>query len=248
MRRAPSGAAIEIFDTIDSTNREALRRASGGPVSPQWIIARRQSAGYGRRGSQWLQQEGDLAATLLFTPDVPAERFAEYSFIGGLAVADALLRHAPRAPFSLKWPNDVLVSGAKIAGLLFELTGPPAAAPALAFGMGVNIVSAPQGVDYPTARLADLVDPPPAATQLAETIDEIFAFWRARHAEEGFARIRTEWLARADRLGETIRVRLHDRVIEGVFQNLDSTGALILDCPEGRQTIAAGAVMRPAGR
>lgn len=242
-RTLQSGARIEIFDALDSTSLEAKRRAAEGEAGPLWIVALRQTAGYGRRGAQWRQQEGDVAATFLFRESAPVETLPQLSFVAALALDEAIRRHAPAAPLTLKWPNDALAGGGKIAGLLLELIA--AAPPLVALGVGVNVVSAPAGLDYPTARMLDFAAAPPSPRAFVDTVDEAFAAWRGRWRDEGFDTIRAAWLARAAGLGETIRVRLAGETIEGVFADLDLDGALILDCGGARRTISAGAVLAP---
>jgi BirA family biotin operon repressor/biotin-[acetyl-CoA-carboxylase] ligase len=239
-----SGARVEIFDTIDSTSLEAKRRAAMGEAGPVWFLAHRQTAGYGRRGSTWRQSDGDLAATLLFRPTVKAECLPQLSFVAALAVADAISRFSPKAQLSIKWPNDVLSAGAKIAGVLLEFVASP---PLIALGVGVNIVSSPSGLDYPTARLIDLTAPsaPPRPRDFLATFDEVFTAWRQRWESDGFAPVRAEWLSRADKIGKRIRVQLPGEIVEGAFQDLDLDGALILDCNGVRRSIAAGAVLPP---
>lgn len=240
--RKPS--RIEVFPTLDSTSLEAKRRASLSEAGPLWIVALKQTAGYGRRGTAWEQSEGDIAATFLFRPEAPPERSPELSFVAALAIADAVSRFAPRAPLTFKWPNDLLASGAKLAGLLLELVGE---APLVALGAGVNVVSAPQGLAYPAARLIDFMDgPPPAPRAFVETLDETFAFRRRQWREEGFAPIRAEWLDRAQGKGRPIRIETPAGVAEGVFEDLDLSGALILNSHGERRVIAAGAVLPPA--
>lgn len=246
MTALPSGARLEIFETLDSTCLEAKRRAAAGAKGPLWIAALYQSAGYGRRGSHWLQQNGDVAATFLFHPDASGERLPELSFVAALAVFDAIRRFAPAAPLSLKWPNDILANGKKIAGLLLELAGAPGS-PVVMLGVGVNIVSAPQGLDYPTARLIDFTSGPPHPRIFVETLDETVKAQREVWEKTGFAAIRSEWLARAAHLGERIKVQLPAETVEGVFIDLDLSGALILDCDGNRRTIAAGAVLPASG-
>ncbi|MCB2114662.1 MAG: biotin--[acetyl-CoA-carboxylase] ligase [Parvularculaceae bacterium] len=240
-----SGSSIEIFETLDSTSLEAKRRALSGARGPVWIIALKQTAGYGRRGSAWTQAEGDLAATLLFEPDAPAERIAELSFVSALGVYDAVRRCAPDAPVAVKWPNDILLGGAKIAGLLLELIA-AGRAPVVALGVGINIVSAPQGLAYPSARLIDhsrIRVPDPRG--LVSIVDECLFAWLDIWRRGGFAAIRNEWLGKAASLGETITVSLPGETIEGVFADLDLSGALILDCAGVRRKIAAGAILPP---
>lgn len=240
-----SGARLEVYDQLDSTSLEAKRRAAAGEFGPLWLVALRQTSGYGRRGSAWVQREGDVAATLLFRPAVAPEILPQLSFVAGLAVADAIARFAPAAGLSLKWPNDVLAGGGKIAGVLLELIGAPPTPPLIALGIGVNILSAPDGLDYPSSRLIDFAAAPPHPPAFVETLDETFSAWRRRWEQQGFADIRAEWLSRASGVERRIRVRLPDEVVEGVFRDLDLAGALILDCDGERRTIAAGAVLPP---
>lgn len=247
--RFKSGAALHLFDQLDSTSAEVKRRAAqgaGDPFSPPfWIVALEQTAGYGRRGREWRQAVGDFAGTLALRPAGGVEAFGEISFIAGLAVADAVSACGVPDAVSLKWPNDLLVGRAKLAGLLLELIETPTG-PALAVGVGINIVSRPDIPDYPTARLGDLVDETPAPAALAGRIDD--AFWR-RYADwrgNGFAPVRRAWLDRAAGLGGPIDVRLADRTISGVFSGIDEKGALLLDTGTAQIAVNAGDVFFPA--
>lgn len=238
-----SGARVEIFDTLDSTSLEAKRRAASGETGPLWIIALEQTSGYGRRGAAWVQEHGDVAATFLFRPDAPAADLPQLSFVAALAVADAIGRLAC-APLTLKWPNDILANGGKLAGILLELVGPEP--PLIALGIGVNVVSAPSKLDYPTARLLDLVEgAPPHPRAFVQAIDEAFEVRRRKWEKEGFADVRREWLERAERRGRSVKVKLPGETLEGVFEDLDSTGALVLDLGGERRTIAAGSILAP---
>ncbi len=243
MRPLRSGAVIEVFGELDSTSLEAKRRAHAADRAV-WIVALRQTSGYGRRGAAWRQSEGDVAATLLFPTSAAIETLPQLSFVAALATFDAIQRYAPSARLTLKWPNDVLADGKKIAGLLLELIGTPPRQ-LVAIGVGVNIVAAPVLAEYATARMIDYCSPPPPPRDFVETLDETFCAWRARWEAEGFAEIRNEWLGRAARLGERIQVRLPAETVEGVFRDLDSEGNLILELPTGRRAIAAGAILPP---
>lgn len=237
MARLPSGTAIEIFDTLDSTSAEAKRRAESGEAGPLWFLALTQTAGYGRRGRNWDQRAGDFAGTLLFKPDAPPQSWGQISFIVALALAGVFDEVMPEEKIALKWPNDVLVDGGKCAGILLENLGAH-----LAIGVGVNIVTAPEGLPYKVARLVDRAAPCPAPEKLAERLDHHFwTFYRLWRAE-GFAPIRGQWLARAAGLGGEITVRLPNEEFSGVFEGMDDSGALILRSPAGKRTIAAGDV------
>src|ERR1043166_8409052 len=124
---AASGARLLSLDEVGSTNAEAFARARAGERGPLWITARRQTAGRGRRGRAWVSEPGTLYASLLLTDPAPPQRAAELSLVAALAVHDALAERAavlgPR--LTLKWPNDVLCDGAKLAGILVEGEGLP---------------------------------------------------------------------------------------------------------------------------
>lgn len=242
--RYSSGASLVLFQRLDSTSLEAKRRAADGVRGPVWIVALEQTAGYGRRGAPWVQSPGDVAATYLFDARAKSEALGQLSFVAGLAVAEAITHFAPRAQLSLKWPNDVLAGGRKIAGILLELVSGRSGTPLVAMGVGVNIVSKPDVVDYPTARLIDHLDgaPPPPPEFLRE-LDASFERWSALWREAGFEAIRKAWLDSAAGLGAKISVRLPGETIEGVFQDLDQTGALVLDCDGTRRLVSAGAIL-----
>ncbi|MDE2184837.1 MAG: biotin--[acetyl-CoA-carboxylase] ligase [Alphaproteobacteria bacterium] len=244
MKSWPAGTALLELDQVDSTNDEARRRAGRGEKGPLWIIARRQTAGRGRRGNIWVSPSGNLAATLLLRPDRPAADCAQLSFAAALAVSDMLSGFAPAAAITLKWPNDVLVDGRKIAGILLESEGGPGGRAAwLAIGIGVNLSDYPPDTEFPAIALASLgvLPPPPqdALLDLAAALAKWYETWRT----EGFAPIREAWLARAWGLGRRIRVRLAREELSGLFQGIDETGALQLGLPGGvARTITAGEV------
>ncbi|MEZ5891798.1 MAG: NADH-quinone oxidoreductase subunit NuoN [Parvularculaceae bacterium] len=234
---ALSGAAIEVFETLDSTSAEARRRAVAGEKGPRWFVALTQTSGYGRRGRAWEQQTGDFAGTLLLANEGPAETLGQLSFVIALALFDALAEVVKEEKLALKWPNDLLLDGGKCAGILLENLGRETA-----IGVGVNIVTMPQEVPYKTARLADHCDAPPAPSMLAARIDAHFWRWFREWRENGFAPVRAAWLARAKGVGETITARLPGEDITGIFDGLDDTGALILRYEGGERRLAAGEV------
>lgn len=243
MAKLPSGAAVDIFDTLDSTSLEAKRRAATTSLltSPQWFVALKQTAGYGRRGRAWEQDAGDFAGTLLFRPDEPPERLGQISFVAALAVASALDEYVSAAKVVFKWPNDILANGGKIAGILLERVA-SAGAPLVTVGIGVNIVSKPRGVAYPTTRLVDIAGAVPSPEDLAARIDRHFWVFFSEWKTRGFAEIRRLWLERAQGVGREVTVRLPNEEIGGVFEGLDETGALILRLDAGKRIISAGEV------
>jgi len=238
---AAAGVGLIACETVGSTNAEALALARAGDKGPLWITAREQTAGRGRRGRTWTSEPGNLYATLLLTDPAPPERAAQLSFVAALAVHDAVAARAPAlgAQIAFKWPNDVLLGRAKLAGILIEAEG---TRPLLvAVGIGVNCRHHPPATE---AAATDL-----AAAGAAVTPEALFeALSRAmldrlREWEVGFAGIRAAWLARAHGLGGELRARLGARELDGRFETLDASGRLILRLADGSaETIAAGEV------
>jgi BirA family biotin operon repressor/biotin-[acetyl-CoA-carboxylase] ligase len=209
-----------------------------------WITAAAQSAGRGRRGSTWVSTPGNLFATLLLTEPSPPDATPQLSFVAGLAAHDAIAECAPQiAPLlRLKWPNDVLLGGAKLAGILIEGESQPAFA--VAIGIGVNCAAHPDDTPYPATDLAAagaLVAPAQLAEALAHAMSRRLAQWQRG---DGFAAVRADWLKRAAGLGQDIRVRLPQQELSGRFQGLDDTGRLLLAGDGGVTTVTAGEVFQ----
>lgn len=242
--RVPAGYAVASFDAIDSTNEEARRRATAGERGPTWIWAKQQTQGRGRRGREWESPEGNLMTTLLIAPGVNASEAARLSFVAALAVHDLVATYASRSVVKVKWPNDVLVDGKKVAGILLESSGDAGvdALPWVAVGIGVNLVHAPAAAQYPATFIGahgPAPSPAEALAALAEAWETRFRTWRV----SGFAAIREAWLAVAAGLGQPIEVRLPGETLTGRFETLMPDGALSLLLPTGaRRAITAGEV------
>ena len=232
----PQGYALARHVELDSTNSEACRLAQAGERGPLWIMTERQSAGRGRRGRSWETLSGNLAATLLLRPSVPREATAQLSFAAALAVADVAAYFAPATAITVKWPNDVLADGKKLAGILLE-SGPDW----LAVGIGINLAAAPANTECPATALAKFVEPPSPDDALA-LLAARFAHWYDAWMSGGFETLRAAWLARAGGLGLPIRARLPHETRHGVFEGIDGNGALLLNEQGKVTTIAAGEV------
>jgi BirA family biotin operon repressor/biotin-[acetyl-CoA-carboxylase] ligase len=242
-RATAAGVRLIAHEVLGSTNDEALALARHGERGPLWITAGRQSAGRGRRGRAWISKPGNLYACLLLTDPAPAERWPELSFVAALAIHDAVVEVASalKPLLAIKWPNDLLLSGKKFAGVLIEGEGGDAGA--VAVGIGVNCVSHPAGTEQPATDLATggaEVSPAALFAALSAKMLGRLAQW---NGGEGFATVRADWLARASGLGQEVRVRLADREVNGVFEALDPAGGLVLRRADGKsETIAAGDV------
>jgi BirA family biotin operon repressor/biotin-[acetyl-CoA-carboxylase] ligase len=223
------GWPVIRFEEIDSTNEEARRRAQSGDLGPCWLTARRQTAGKGRLGRQWDSPPGNLFATALFRFPRPPAEAALACFSAGLAVIEAAeAAGADASPLKLKWPNDVLLGSAKLAGILIE-TGTDQGELWMAAGFGVNIASAPARSDRPTACLADLPrGSEVAAEQFLGKLDRTFRLRIEGLLAKGFAPTRDDWLARAAHLGSRVEVNPVSGRIEGMMEGLADDGALVL--------------------
>ena len=237
-----AGVRHLAYEALGSTNAEALALARAGERGPLWITAARQSAGRGRRGNEWVSPPGNLYATLLLGEPAPPRAAAQLSFVAALGLHDAVSAVAPPlAPrLKLKWPNDLLLDGDKLAGILIEGESMPAFA--VAVGIGVNCASHPDGTLHPATDLAAAgatATPAQVFAALAPAMADRLAQWQAG---QGFASIRSDWLDRASGLGEPIKVRLPDKELAGRFAGLDADGRLLLEGAAGVSAIAAGDV------
>lgn len=234
---------IRKYETLDSTNEEARRLAEAGEAGPLWIAAREQTSGRGRRGREWVSQRGNLFATLLLRPQRPPDQCAQLSFVAALAVGDVVAGFAPSARVALKWPNDVLLDGKKVAGMLLESSGAKARVDWLAVGIGINLASFPDRVEFPATSLAAVTGRTPDADNALSRLAGRWYAWYETWMNSGFQPIRDGWLARASGLGERVNARLAGREVQGVFEGLAEDGALIMREAGGKQTrIAAGEV------
>jgi BirA family biotin operon repressor/biotin-[acetyl-CoA-carboxylase] ligase len=230
------------FETLGSTNAEALARARAGARAPLWITAERQETGRGRRGRAWTSPVGNLYATLLLTDPSPEAAAPQISFVAALALHDAVAECAPQIgpALKVKWPNDLLVGQAKLAGILIEGESEPVFT--VAIGIGVNCGSHPEDTSFPATDLATAgaaVTPDTLFAALARSMARRLEQWRSG---EAFAEIRADWLKRAAGLGEPIRVRLPDRELTGRFRGLDAAGRLELEQQGGTIAVTAGEV------
>src|SRR6267154_4558040 len=239
-RASAAGVRLRSYATIDSTNAEALRLLRQGEPGPLWITAETQSAGRGRRGRRWISVPGNLHASLLLTDPGPGEHWPQLSFVAALAVHDAVVEVAPevRPMLELKWPNDLLLSGAKFAGILIEGEGKEEEG-AVAIGIGVNCTAHPAQADYPATDLAACGASVSAAALFAALSVKMPGRLAQWNRGNGFATIRADWLARAAGLGGNVRIGLADRELAGRFEGLDDAGGLVLVAPDGAKTVVA---------
>nr|WP_174820430.1 biotin--[acetyl-CoA-carboxylase] ligase [Ruegeria atlantica] len=238
---------MHIVQEVDSTLNEAARLAPTAP-GPVWIMAHHQTAARGRRGRAWANPKGNLAATLLMRPQGNPEQAALRSFVAALALFDACVAVTGRADgLSLKWPNDVLLNGGKLAGILLESTGKGGGVSYLSIGIGVNLSQAPPAyaVEQSAVRPVSLLSETGAAVLPEDFLTELaaaYAQYETQFVTYGFEPIRTAWLSRAARLGEVITARTSTSETVGTFETVDSGGNLVLKTAKGRVSIPAADV------
>ncbi len=237
---------LRSYDSLGSTNDEAQRLAQAGAAHGTVVTAREQTAGRGRQARGWISPPGNLYASILLRLDLPPARLPELSFVAALAVADAVDRFLPGSRRArLKWPNDVLVAGAKISGILIERTED-----AVIVGIGLNVRHRPQGTPYPAISLAEAIgesrvpgdDTVPSIDAVRTGVLDAFASRLGSWEQGGFKSIRAAWLARAHPFGTPLNVHVNNAIIAGAFAGLDPGGALLLDTQAGRLRLLAGEV------
>jgi BirA family transcriptional regulator, biotin operon repressor / biotin---[acetyl-CoA-carboxylase] ligase len=240
----PEGYDRVILDEVDSTMAEAARRAHDLD-GPTWIMAHRQTAARGRRGRVWQQPAGNLAATLIYKPWATVPDAAKRSFLAANALFEALALFVDRTALSLKWPNDVLLNGGKVAGILLESAGRGGRmVDWLAVGVGVNLTGVPADLTerFRAVSLAGeggaTVSPEDFLTVLASA----YATQESKLAVMGFQRIREDWLRHAAKLGETITARTMRDEHSGIFDTVDMDGNLVLITGTGPLIIPAADV------
>jgi BirA family transcriptional regulator, biotin operon repressor / biotin---[acetyl-CoA-carboxylase] ligase len=252
-RAISAGYRLAAFDSIGSTNAEAMSRAREGERGPLWFVTSEQTAGRGRRHRAWIAPRGNLASSILEVLDVSPAVAATLGFAAGLALESALRKLSVEASlrsagsddlnFSLKWPNDVLAGKQKLAGILLEAGAIPRDRLAVVVGIGTNVVAAPQGTPTPATSLAAL-GVQVGAEELFGALSDGWAEFRGIwDSGRGFGEIRKLWLARAAGLGQAVSIKSGGATIEGTFDSLDEQGCMVVRTTAGaRVPITAGDV------
>jgi BirA family transcriptional regulator, biotin operon repressor / biotin---[acetyl-CoA-carboxylase] ligase len=232
---------VRHFERIDSTNLEARRLAGQGERGPLWLWAGEQTGGRGRLGRGWVSEAGNLHATFLFPIAGGPEIASQLSFVAALAVHDLVTTLLPDLQPLIKWPNDVLIGGAKFCGLLAEVVaqGPTA----IALGCGINIAHAPSDMPYPVTALSAhgvLIPVDRVLQELDARLADRLAIW---DEGRGFDRTRADWSARAAGLDSEAEAMIGDNLVKGLFRGMAADGALILELPDAtRKHIHSGEV------
>ncbi|HZS83375.1 MAG TPA: biotin--[acetyl-CoA-carboxylase] ligase [Stellaceae bacterium] len=242
--RLPVGFHLQAYDRLASTNDEAKRLARSGAAAGTTVWTREQTAGRGRRGRSWVAIPGNLYVSFIMRPEGAAAAAAQLGFVAALALGGAVAELLPAMPdLRYKWPNDVLLGGRKVSGILLESETSAAGTSAwVVIGIGVNVVAHPPGLPYPATSLRQEGAGGVDAVTVLETLATHLQKWHRRWCVGGFAPVRAAWLGRAFGLGEVQTARFAQGEETGRFVDLDADGALLLDTPQGPRRIAAGEI------
>jgi len=240
MARDKAEPAIVRLDQVDSTQTVAFALAERGATDRTVVVADQQAAGRGRRGRVWqAPARTSLLASILVRSRLPQALLATLSPTTAVATAEALRRVAPLEP-RLKWPNDVLVGGRKIAGILLESRAVASAEPVLVIGVGINLGQRefpPELAGRATSVALETGHAVDRETMLAALLEE-FDAWRARLEGEGFGPVRERWKSLSDTIGRHVTVD----GVSGTATDLDGDGALLIDVGDGVRRVIAGEI------
>ena len=242
----PKGFGLHHFETVGSTNDEAAKLALAGAPSRTIVLADRQTAGRGRLGRQWQSASGNLHASIILRPECPLQQAAQLSLLAGVALADCLVKAGmDKERIKLKWPNDVLIDGAKVAGILLESASDKQGRLAhVILGVGVNLTWSPIDVSYPVTSLEAAGFARRPLVSWISAYARSLSTWLDRWQQDGFAGVRDAWRDRSYGLGGSIRLRLDREDIDGRFIDLTDGGALLIERTDGtRRELAAGDVI-----
>jgi BirA family biotin operon repressor/biotin-[acetyl-CoA-carboxylase] ligase len=237
------GFSLLMREETGSTNADALQALEGGQ-DRLFIVAARQSGGRGRHGRPWTSPPGNLYMSLALAAPCPSAASPLLGFVAGVSLAEAVLALAPglRPVLHLKWPNDLLLSGGKLAGLLLEGTSLSGGRTGVAIGIGVNVAARPEGVDQAAAVLVEHTRAAEAGKLFASLAQRLAVNLALFDAGRGFETLRARWLDLAMPLGTHLRVKLPMGEERGSFAGLDVNGHLLLEVAGAMKSVMVGDV------
>ncbi len=243
---------LRSYESIDSTSDLCQQLAAAGEPEGLAVMALRQTAGRGSRGRNWQSPPGNLYISALLRPPGMLVEGGRWALLVAVALAEALASVLPDPGLlTLKWPNDVLLDGRKVSGILLDATATTAGAiDWLVIGCGVNLAHAPEVPGRRTACVAEFA-PPPTPQAMATLLLDRLAHWRSVRALEGFGPVRAAWLARAQPVGTQLQLSYSGRLLGGTFAGLADDGSLLLATGGRVRAFATGEILlqadRPAG-
>ncbi len=239
---------LEVFGELESTSDFCMERARRGEAEGLAVLAKVQTAGRGSRGRSWTAPAGNLNLSLLLRPRIPAVEAGIFPLLAGLAVAEGVETYLPRGVTAmLKWPNDVLLNGAKLAGVLIDASPIGDRLEWLVIGIGVNLRQAPEISGRSTTSLA-AHHAVATAEGAAKAVLERVTFWLGVLDGAGAAPVHEAWLERAHPLGTVLEIRSAAGIVSGSFAGLSKSGALLLARDQKIERINTGEIMLGGGR
>lgn len=243
-----AGFSLVSLQSVDSTNRLALDLAVQAGANRTWVISEVQRAGRGRDGRDWVSPSGNLYASLLLVAPCATADTPKLGFVAGVALAETVRALLPGEDIRLKWPNDLVVGGAKLAGMLLEGRDIGGGRMAVAIGIGLNIAEAPALPDRPTTSLAALGSHSDRREVLRDLSDRMAERLRVFAGGAGFFAIREAWNGLSLPRGTAMGVRMGGGLVEGRFGGIDGEGRLSLETAAGLVQISAGDVFLTGGQ
>ncbi|MDX8406742.1 MAG: biotin--[acetyl-CoA-carboxylase] ligase [Mariprofundus sp.] len=236
------GHKIMLVDQTGSTNADVMRMAGQGEAEGLVLVAARQRAGRGRLGRLWHTLPDSLAVSVLLRPPLPPERVSQLSLLVAVALHDALQVYAPE--LRIKWPNDLMFDGAKVAGMLIEMRAEPGSVQAVVPGFGINLYPPVDG--WPADITQSVTDLSTAAGARVKRLDVLVSvlqrldYWYGLYLQQGFKPVREAWWQAHAASNQQVRVHDGRGYIYGIARALADDGALLLETDQGIQRIIAG--------
>lgn len=220
------GFRVHHYKEVLSTNREALDLIEKGISNETIIITDKQTEGRGRTGKSWISPEGNLYASLIINQEADVSKLTELTFVTALAVGHTILSFINGLNLQYKWPNDVLIDGKKISGILLEKRSN---SNWLIIGIGINVNHAPLPGTMCISNYGESVSNMDLLKELIINFNKLRKQWLF----DGFYAIREMWLKKAFKMNEQISVKLADKLYEGIFSDIDKSGKLVLQQKNG---------------
>lgn len=224
------------FESMDSTNAEAIRLAKSGITGNLLIVAVEQTSGRGQRGRHWVSLKGNLHLSIMLESDKNLKQLSQLTFLTANVLADTIESFCttPEAKIELKWPNDVLVNGKKVAGILLESIKVDNNQYVI-IGIGVNIKHAPIIENRLVASLKEVIEYNGNAEELMDRLvkhfDRCYLEWER---DQDFSKIRTKWLTRAHDMNKIVTIDNGEGRISGLFRGIDEEGSIIIELASGQ--------------
>lgn len=230
---------VQLYQSVETTQSYVREAAQAGEAEGYVVQALMQEGGKGRHGNQWASPIGNLYMSILLRPACNPVRAGELAFVVAVALSKALDDYIDEGkhPKTLKWPNDILIDGLKLSGILLESNLKKSTLDSIVLGMGVNIFKAPELA----IGLNDVSEIPVYVNTVRDNILDKLSYYYEFWQKKGFAPIREAWLKQAHGLGEPMTARLPEAVYKGAFKDITEEGSLILAMEDGTEKIIHGA-------